>query len=43
VPYVARATVRVKGRRPLVRVVDRAGNESGWVRARATRGATRAR
>jgi len=26
-----------------VRVVDRAGNESGWVRARATRGATRAR
>lgn len=43
VPYVARATVRVKGRRPLVRVVDRAGNESGWVRARATRGAMRTR
>jgi hypothetical protein len=34
VPYTRRATVRVAAARPLVRVVDRAGNASRWVRAR---------
>jgi hypothetical protein len=33
VPYARRATVRVAAARPLVRVVDRAGNASRWVRA----------
>ncbi len=34
VPYARRATVRVAAARPLVRVVDRAGNASRWMRAR---------
>ncbi len=34
VPYARRASVAGSNRQPLVRVVDRAGNASAWVRAR---------